>query len=66
MQPASREEVSSMCYERYQWRRRREEEESSEIWEEFERTTSISEPEPREVTEPESAEPERATAISDR
>ena len=55
-----------MCYERYQWRRRREEEESSEIWEEFERTTSISEPEPREVAEPEPAEPERATAIFER
>jgi hypothetical protein len=55
-----------MCYERYQWRRRGEDEESSEIWEEFERTTSISEPEAREVTEPEPAEPERAKAISER
>ena len=55
-----------MCYERYRWRRLGEDEESREIWEEFERMTPISEPEAREVTEPEPAEPERAKVISER
>jgi hypothetical protein len=53
-----REEVSSMCYERY-LRRRREDEESRAIWQDFERTTPISDPEPDEVQEPERSEPER-------
>jgi hypothetical protein len=66
MEAPSREEVSSMCYERYQRRRREEDEESHAIWQEFERTTPISDPEPREVTEPERPEPERAKAVSER
>jgi hypothetical protein len=41
-----------MCYERY-LRRRREDEESRALWQDFERTTPISEPEPSEVEEPE-------------
>jgi hypothetical protein len=59
----SREEVSSMCYERYR-RRRREDEESREIWLDFERTTPISEPEAPEVAEPERSEPERAEELT--
>jgi hypothetical protein len=54
----SREEVSSMCYERY-LRRRREDEESRAIWQDFERTTPISDPEPDEVEETERSEPDR-------
>jgi hypothetical protein len=41
-----------MCYERY-LRRRREDEESREVWQDFERTTPISEPEPRKDDESE-------------
>jgi hypothetical protein len=48
-----------MCYERYT-RRHREEAESRRIWQEFDRTTPISEPEPPEVAEPEVTDPERA------
>jgi hypothetical protein len=48
-----------MCYEQYT-RRRREEAESRGIWQEFDQTTPISEPEPPEVAEPEVTEPERA------
>lgn len=57
-----------MCYDRYLRRRRHEEErdESRAIWEEFDRTTPISDPEPGEVDEPERTEPERATAIPER
>jgi hypothetical protein len=46
-----------MCYDRYT-RRRREEAESRGIWQDFDRTTPISEPESPEVAEPEVAEPE--------
>jgi hypothetical protein len=46
-----------MCYERYT-RRHREEAESRRIWQEFERPTSVSEPQPPEVAEPEITEPE--------
>ena len=52
-----------MCYERYE-RRRREAEESRAIWRDFERTTPISEPEPRDVEEPERPEPERAEELT--
>jgi hypothetical protein len=62
MSSASREEVSSMCYERHQ-RRRQEEEESRAIWQDFQRTIPISEPEPGEVEEPERSEPERAEEL---
>jgi hypothetical protein len=41
-----------MCHEWYR-RRRQEDEESRAIWQDFERTTPISEPEPDEVEEPE-------------
>jgi hypothetical protein len=52
-----------MCHEWYR-RRRQEEEESREIWQDFERTTPISEPEPPEVEEPERSEPERAADLT--
>ena len=48
-----------MCYERYP-RRRREAAESDRIWQEFDRTTPISEPEPPEADERKADEPERA------
>jgi hypothetical protein len=52
-----------MCYERY-LRRREEDEESRAIWQDFERTTPISEPAPRDIDEPEPAEPERAEDLT--
>ena len=52
-----------MCHERYLQRRRRDEE-SREIWQDFDRTTPISEPEPHEVEEPERSEPERAEELT--
>lgn len=52
-----------MCYERYR-RRRDEDEESREIWQDFERTTPISEPEPSEVEEPERSEPDRVEELT--
>jgi hypothetical protein len=61
--PPVREEVSTMCYERY-LRRRQEDEESNAIWQDFERTRPISDPEPREVDEPEPAEPERGEDLT--
>jgi hypothetical protein len=48
-----------MCYDRYA-RRRREEAESHRIWQEFDRTTPISEPERPEADERKADEPERA------
>jgi hypothetical protein len=57
MQIPTREEVSSMCYERNLRRRREEDEESRELWRDFERTRSVADPEPpAEVTEAERAE----------
>jgi hypothetical protein len=54
-----------MCYEKYLFRRhRREDEESREIWQEFDRTTPISEPEPPEVEEPERSAPEWAEELT--
>ncbi len=45
-----------MCHERWM-RRRREAEESRELWQDFERTRPIADPQrPAEVTEPERAE----------
>jgi hypothetical protein len=55
-----------MCYERYLRRRRHADEESREIWQEFDRTTPISEPEPQVVSEPEPSEPERAETVLER
>ena len=52
-----------MCWEYYE-RRRREDEESRALWRDFERTTPISDPEPREGTEPEVAEPELEEAVT--
>jgi hypothetical protein len=52
-----------MCHERY-LRRRREDEESRAIWQDFERTTPISEPKPREAEEPERSEPDRAEELT--
>ena len=48
-----------MCHERY-LRRRREDAESHRIWQEFDRTTPISEPEPPEDDDRKVDEPERA------
>ena len=46
-----------MCYERYLRRRREEADESRELWQDFERTRPVAEPEPpAEVTEAERAE----------
>jgi hypothetical protein len=53
-----------MCYERYMRRRRQEADESRGIWQEFERTTSISDPQPPEVAEPGVTEPERAEEVA--
>jgi hypothetical protein len=53
-----------MCYERYMRQRRQEAEESRGIWQEFERTTPISDPEPPEVAEPDTTEPERAEKVT--
>jgi len=51
------EEVSSMCYERYLRRRRAEDEESRELWQDFDRTRPIADPEPRvDAPEPERLE----------
>jgi hypothetical protein len=55
-----------MCYERYRRHRRQEDEESREIWQEFQRTTPISDPEPDDVPEPELTEPERAETAVER
>ncbi len=46
-----------MCHERFLRRRHREAEESRELWEDFERTRPVVDPEPpAEVTEAERAE----------
>jgi hypothetical protein len=52
-----------MCYERY-LRRRQEDEESRAIWQDFDRTRPISEPEPGDVEEAEASEPERADDLT--
>jgi hypothetical protein len=49
-----------MCHERYWRQRRHQDAESRGIWQEFDRTTPIAEPEPPEVADPEVTEPERA------
>ncbi|MCW3001858.1 MAG: hypothetical protein JWQ20_1156 [Conexibacter sp.] len=53
-----------MCYDRYTRRHRQEAEESRKIWQELDRTTPISDPEPPDVTEPEVTEPERAEKVT--
>ncbi len=54
------EEVPSMCHERFLRRRRREVEESRELWEDFERTRPVGDPEPpAEVSEAERGDARR-------
>jgi hypothetical protein len=56
-----------MCYERYLWRRRREAEEDRDLWQEFDRTRPIADPEPQaEVTEPEPTEAREELTTSER
>jgi hypothetical protein len=63
----TREEASSMCYERYLRRRVEEAEESREIWKDFERTQPVAEPEPpAEVTDLERDEARAETTSSRR
>jgi len=56
-----------MCYERY-FRRRREADESQSIWEDFERTRLVADPEPRaDVAPPEPTEArEQEVAVPER
>jgi hypothetical protein len=55
-----------MCHELYQ-RRSREADESREIWQDFDRTRLVGDPEPREeVTEPEPTEAREEAALSER
>ena len=55
-----------MCHERY-LRRRKEADESRELWQDFERTTPIADPEPRtEVTESEPTEAREELTTSER
>jgi hypothetical protein len=56
-----------MCYERYSRRRREEAEESHELWQDFERTRPVADPEPpAEATEPERTEAREEIATSER
>lgn len=54
-----------MCYDRY-LRRRRETDESQSIWQDFERTRPLADPEPPDVTPPEPAEAHEEIAVSER
>ena len=55
-----------MCYERYP-RRRREADESHEMWQDFEQTCPVADPDaPLEVTEPERTEAQEQIAIAER
>ena len=55
-----------MCYERY-LRRRREADESQSVWQEFERTRPIADPEPApDVTAPEPSEASEEVAVPER
>jgi hypothetical protein len=47
-----------MCYERYTRRERQQAEESRKIWQDFGRTTPISDPAPPDVGEPDVVDPE--------
>lgn len=54
-----------MCYERW-LRRRREADESEALWQDFERTRPIADPEPPpDVPGPEQAEAREETAVSE-
>lgn len=56
-----------MCYERYLGRRRKEAEEGHELWQDFERTTPITDREPRtEVTESQPAGAREEVTTSER
>jgi hypothetical protein len=62
----TREEVSSMCYERY-LRRRREANESHDMWRDFEHAGPVADPDrPPEVTEPERTEAQEQIATAER
>jgi hypothetical protein len=55
-----------MCYERYQ-RRHRAADESQSMWQDFERTRPIADPEPpAEVTPPEPTEAHEEIAVTER
>ena len=55
-----------MCYERYLRRPHKESEESHELWQDFERTRPVADPEPpAEVTDTERAETSAEMARSD-
>jgi hypothetical protein len=55
-----------MCYERY-WRRRRQAAESQSIWQDFEQTRPVAEPEPPpDVTTPEPTEAREEVAVPER
>jgi hypothetical protein len=55
-----------MCYERY-LRRRRQADESQSIWQEFEHTRAIADPEPApDATAPEPTEASEEVAVSER
>ena len=55
-----------MCYDRY-LRRRREADESKSVWEDFERTRPIADPEPApDVTPPEPTEAHEESTVSER
>jgi hypothetical protein len=56
-----------MCYERYQRRRREAADESQSIWQDFERTRPIADPDPTpDVTPPEPTEAHEEIAASER
>jgi hypothetical protein len=55
-----------MCYERWQ-RRHRDAEDSWSVWQDFERTRPVADPEPAEQdVPPEPAEAEQEIAVSER
>ena len=67
MQVQLEEEVSSMCHEHYLKRRRQDAEESRELWQDFERTQPVTDPEPpAEVTETERAQAREEVATPER
>jgi hypothetical protein len=66
MGSAPREEVATMCHERYP-RRRREADESHEMWHDFEQTRAVADADrPPEVTEPERTDVQEEIAIAER
>jgi hypothetical protein len=55
-----------MCEEWWMWRRRREDEEARWLWDEFERTRPVSEPERADEREVTLEEDEKAPAAAER